>query len=256
MARRRRHSRGVEGLARPARGVTPFAGRGNKVEPATMPRQAVKARRHQGRTAPPFPSSAIASVPVGEERNSPAASTPGASPRCLDERTRPITRPNPAAVTRARTSAPPLTRPKVTLWPAIPSSRTSCTARAASMRSVPRIFGKLAREITVAAKLGMPDPAMNARLRAAIIAARAENVPKDNIERAIKKASGADAESYDEIRYEGYGPGGGCPHRRGADRQPQPYRLRRALGLHKVRRQLGRDRRGLLHVRPCRRGGV
>lgn len=71
-----------------------------------------------------------------------------------------------------------------------------------------KIFGKLAREITVAAKLGMPDPAMNARLRAAIIAARAENVPKDNIERAIKKASGADAESYDEIRYEGYGPGG------------------------------------------------
>lgn len=71
-----------------------------------------------------------------------------------------------------------------------------------------KMFGKLAREITVAAKLGLPDPAMNARLRAAIIAARAENVPKDNIERAIKKASGADAESYDEIRYEGYGPGG------------------------------------------------
>ena len=71
-----------------------------------------------------------------------------------------------------------------------------------------KIFGKLAREITVAAKLGLPDPAMNARLRAAIIAARAENVPKDNIERAIKKAQGADAESYDEIRYEGYGPGG------------------------------------------------
>ncbi|NEU13447.1 YebC/PmpR family DNA-binding transcriptional regulator [Methylobacterium sp. BTF04] len=71
-----------------------------------------------------------------------------------------------------------------------------------------KLFGKLAREITVAAKLGLPDPAMNARLRAAIIAARAENVPKDNIERAVKKASGADAESYDEIRYEGYGPGG------------------------------------------------
>ncbi|GJE16060.1 YebC/PmpR family DNA-binding transcriptional regulator [Methylobacterium marchantiae] len=71
-----------------------------------------------------------------------------------------------------------------------------------------KLFGKLAREITVAAKLGMPDPAMNARLRAAIIAARAENVPKDNIERAIKKASGADAENYEEVRYEGYGPGG------------------------------------------------
>jgi YebC/PmpR family DNA-binding regulatory protein len=71
-----------------------------------------------------------------------------------------------------------------------------------------KLFGKLAREITVAAKLGMPDPAMNARLRAAIIAARAENMSKDSIERAIKKASGSDAESYDEIRYEGYGPGG------------------------------------------------
>jgi YebC/PmpR family DNA-binding regulatory protein len=71
-----------------------------------------------------------------------------------------------------------------------------------------KLFGKLAREITVAAKLGMPDPAMNARLRAAIIAARAENMSKDSIERAIKKAQGGDAESYDEIRYEGYGPGG------------------------------------------------
>src|SRR4051794_39394991 len=71
-----------------------------------------------------------------------------------------------------------------------------------------KLFGKLAREITVAAKLGLPDPAINPRLRAAILAARAENVPKDNIDRAIKKAQGSDAESYDEIRYEGYGPGG------------------------------------------------
>ncbi len=71
-----------------------------------------------------------------------------------------------------------------------------------------KLFGKLAREITVAAKIGMPDPAMNPRLRAAIMAARAENMPKDNIERAIKKATGGDAETYDEIRYEGYGPGG------------------------------------------------
>ena len=71
-----------------------------------------------------------------------------------------------------------------------------------------KVFGKLAREITVAAKLGTPDPAMNPRLRAAIIAARAENMPKDNIERAIKKAAGADGETYEDIRYEGYGPGG------------------------------------------------
>ena len=71
-----------------------------------------------------------------------------------------------------------------------------------------KVFGKLAREITVSAKLGLPDPAFNPRLRAAILAARAENMPKDNIDRAIKKASGSDTENYDEIRYEGYGPGG------------------------------------------------
>jgi YebC/PmpR family DNA-binding regulatory protein len=71
-----------------------------------------------------------------------------------------------------------------------------------------KLFSKLAREITVAAKLGLPDPAMNARLRAAVLAARAENMPKDNIERAIKKASGAEGETYDEVRYEGYAPGG------------------------------------------------
>jgi YebC/PmpR family DNA-binding regulatory protein len=75
-----------------------------------------------------------------------------------------------------------------------------------AMRS--KLFSKLAREITVAAKMGMPDPNMNPRLRAAVIAARTENMPKDNIERAIRKASGADAESYDEVRYEGYAPGG------------------------------------------------
>jgi len=71
-----------------------------------------------------------------------------------------------------------------------------------------KLFSKLAREITVAAKLGMPDPGMNPRLRAAVLAARAENMPKDNIERAIKKAAGGDAETYDEVRYEGYAPGG------------------------------------------------
>jgi YebC/PmpR family DNA-binding regulatory protein len=71
-----------------------------------------------------------------------------------------------------------------------------------------KLFGKLAREITVSAKLGLPDPAMNPRLRAAVIAARAENMPKDNIERAIKKAAGGEGDNYENIRYEGYGPGG------------------------------------------------
>jgi YebC/PmpR family DNA-binding regulatory protein len=70
------------------------------------------------------------------------------------------------------------------------------------------LFSKLSREITVAAKMGIPDPDANARLRAAIIAARAQSMPKDNIQRAIDKASGSDAENYEEIRYEGFGPGG------------------------------------------------
>jgi len=71
-----------------------------------------------------------------------------------------------------------------------------------------KMFSKLAREITVAARQGMPDPVMNPRLRLAIQNARAQSMPKDNIERAIKKASGGDAENYEEVRYEGYGPGG------------------------------------------------
>ncbi|WP_411033407.1 YebC/PmpR family DNA-binding transcriptional regulator [Shinella sp. BYT-45] len=71
-----------------------------------------------------------------------------------------------------------------------------------------KMFSKLAREITVAAKTGLPDPAMNPRLRLAIQNAKAQSMPKDNIERAIKKASGGDAENYEEVRYEGYGPGG------------------------------------------------
>ena len=71
-----------------------------------------------------------------------------------------------------------------------------------------KVFSKLAREITVAAKLGVPDPAFNARLRLAVQNARAQSMPRDNIERAIKKASGAESENYEEVRYEGYGPGG------------------------------------------------
>jgi YebC/PmpR family DNA-binding regulatory protein len=71
-----------------------------------------------------------------------------------------------------------------------------------------KIFSKLSREITVSAKLGMPDPDHNPRLRAAIIAARQQSMPKDNIQRAIDKATGANAENIEEVRYEGYGPGG------------------------------------------------
>ena len=78
--------------------------------------------------------------------------------------------------------------------------------RADSVRS--KLFSKLSREITVAAKTGMPDPAMNPRLRLAVNNAKAESMPKDNIERAIKKASGGEVDAMEEIRYEGRGPGG------------------------------------------------
>jgi YebC/PmpR family DNA-binding regulatory protein len=71
-----------------------------------------------------------------------------------------------------------------------------------------KIFNKLGREITVAAKSGLPDPALNPRLRAAIIAARQKNMPKDRIDRAVKSGEGGDAADYEYIRYEGYGPGG------------------------------------------------
>lgn len=70
------------------------------------------------------------------------------------------------------------------------------------------MFSKLSREITVAAKMGMPDPDMNPRLRLAVNAAKAQSMPKDNIQRAINKATGGDADNYEEVRYEGYGPGG------------------------------------------------
>ncbi len=71
-----------------------------------------------------------------------------------------------------------------------------------------KIFSKLSREITLAAKAGVPDPASNSRLRLAIANAKAESMPRDNIERAIKKASGGEADAYEDIRYEGFGPGG------------------------------------------------
>jgi len=70
------------------------------------------------------------------------------------------------------------------------------------------MFSKLSREITVAAKMGTPDPDMNPRLRAAVLAAKAQSMPKDNIQRAIDKSATGEGENYEEIRYEGFGPGG------------------------------------------------
>ncbi|MBW3616398.1 MAG: YebC/PmpR family DNA-binding transcriptional regulator [Proteobacteria bacterium] len=78
--------------------------------------------------------------------------------------------------------------------------------RADAQRS--KLFSKLSRDITVAAKSGMPDPAMNPRLRLAVNNAKAESMPKDNIDRAIKKGAGGEADTMEEIRYEGFGPGG------------------------------------------------
>lgn len=72
-----------------------------------------------------------------------------------------------------------------------------------------KVFTKLIRELTVAARSGLPDPEANSRLRSAIAAARAANMPKDTMERAIRRGAGEDGgESYEEVRYEGYGPGG------------------------------------------------
>jgi YebC/PmpR family DNA-binding regulatory protein len=70
------------------------------------------------------------------------------------------------------------------------------------------MFSKLSREITVAAKMGTPDPDMNPRLRAAVLAAKAQSMPKDNIQRAIDKSSTGEGDNYEDIRYEGFGPGG------------------------------------------------
>ena len=71
-----------------------------------------------------------------------------------------------------------------------------------------KLFSKLSREITVSAKLGLPDPSMNPRLRSAIQAARSANMPKDNIERAIKKSQAQDEASFEKVQYEGFGPKG------------------------------------------------
>jgi YebC/PmpR family DNA-binding regulatory protein len=72
-----------------------------------------------------------------------------------------------------------------------------------------KVFTKIIRELTTAARSGLPDPNANPRLRAALILARQANMPKDTVERAVKRGAGAEAgEAYEEIRYEGYGPGG------------------------------------------------
>src|SRR3979409_1501704 len=112
------------------------------------------------------------------------------------------------ACRRPITPRPPRTNPRDTRMAGHSQFKNIMHRKGRQDAQKSKLFSKLAREITVAAKMGQPDPSMNARLRAAIISARQENMSKDSIERAVKKASGGDAENYDEIRYEGYGPGG------------------------------------------------
>ena len=115
------------------------------------------------------------------------------------------------------------------------------------------LFSKLARNITVAAKEGGdPNPDNNASLAAAIEKAKGYSMPKDKIKTAIDKAfgSGKDAANYETVVYEGYGPAGVAVLLRGADRQPQPHRRRRARRLLPFRRQPGHLRLGGVPVRP------
>ena len=114
------------------------------------------------------------------------------------------------------------------------------------------MFSKLAREITVAAKAGLPDPDMNARLRAAVNAAKAQSMPKDNIQRSIDKASAADGGELRGDPLRGLRARRGQPRRRGADRQPQPHRHQRAHRLLEEWRQSRRLRLGQPRLRPAR----
>ena len=115
-----------------------------------------------------------------------------------------------------------------------------------------KLFAKLAREITVAAKNGTPDPGMNPRLRLAIQAARRENMPKDNIERAIKKALGGETAAYEAIRYEGYAPGGAAVIVEAlTDNRNRTGAVRAAFT--KYHGNLGAARIGGAYVRPRRR---
>ena len=82
-----------------------------------------------------------------------------------------------------------------------------------------KVFTRLIREIQVAERMGLPDPEMNPRLKSAVAAAKSANMPNDNIDRAIKRAVGdGEGENFEEIRYEGYGPGRRRNNCRGAHR--------------------------------------
>ena len=113
-----------------------------------------------------------------------------------------------------------------------------------------KLFAKLIRQVEVAAREGGGDLEANATLRTMYKKARAASVPIDTIDRAIKRGTGElEGVIYESITYEGYAPARRRGPRRGADRQPQPHRLRRAQHLHEERRVAGRARRGVVAVR-------
>ena len=115
-----------------------------------------------------------------------------------------------------------------------------------------KLFTRLQREIQVASKAGLPDPNANPRLRAAIQAAKAANMSKDTIDRAIKRGQGGDARELRRGPLRGLRPGRRRGDRRGADRQPQPHGQRGPLQLRQVWRQPRRDQQRQLPVQPRR----
>ena len=116
-----------------------------------------------------------------------------------------------------------------------------------------KLFSKLSRDITIAAKHGVPDPTANSRLRLAIANAKAESMPKDNIDRAIKKALGGEADLMEEIRYEGFAPGGvGLIVEVLTDNRNRAAANVRAI-FTKAGGNLGETGVGVVHVRPAGR---
>ena len=109
-------------------------------------------------------------------------------------------------------------------------------------------FARIGKEITIAVKAGGPDPVGNPLLRRVVQNARAVNMPKDKVESAIKRAAGKEAESYEEILYEGYAPHGIAVDGRDRDRQPDAHRLQPAHALQQGRRQPGEHRQRRLPV--------
>ena len=117
-----------------------------------------------------------------------------------------------------------------------------------------KVFTKIIRELTTAARSGLPDPAANPRLRAAVLAARQANMPKDTVERAIKRGAGGEGgEAYEEVRYEGYGPGGVAVIVEALTDNRNRTASEVRAAFTKSGGALGETNSVSFHVRPCRR---